>query len=143
MNRLSDDAVSEVVGEMLMIAIVLILAAIFSASAWIMLPADRHPQVNIKMDQPDNENVALWHKGGDWVKSGDLTVICSNKSATQRFRVGDGTVAHFDGYNQPTTKQSFDLGDRLEIDINITALNITEIKLVTSRSVIFTGEVLG
>ena len=44
MSRYNDDAVSEVVGEMLMIAIVLILAAVFSASAWIMLPADRHPR---------------------------------------------------------------------------------------------------
>ena len=59
--------VSEVVGEMLMIALVIVLISVFSAALYNFLPTDRDPSINVMMTN-DQQNITLWHKGGDWVK---------------------------------------------------------------------------
>ena len=70
----------EVVGEMLMIGIVLVLAAVFTAQLPNYLPSERSPTVTIMMSNDTLGNVTLWHKGGDWVKINTLKVIVSNKT---------------------------------------------------------------
>ena len=75
-------AVSEVVGEMLMIGIVLILVSVFSASLPNYLPSERSPTVTIMMSNDTGGNITLWHKGGDWVKTDVLRVIVSDTTST-------------------------------------------------------------
>ena len=58
-----EQAVSEVVGEMLMIGIVLILVSVFSASLPDYLPSERSPTVTILLSNDTLGNVTLWHKG--------------------------------------------------------------------------------
>ncbi|WP_062397618.1 type IV pilin N-terminal domain-containing protein [Methanogenium cariaci] len=62
-RQINEEAVSEVVGEMLMIALVLILVAIFSASMGNYLPHERDPSVTI-MATANDSHIVLWHKGG-------------------------------------------------------------------------------
>ena len=69
-------AVSEVVGEMLMIGIVLILAAVFTSQLPNYLPSERSPSVTVMMSSNESAGtITLWHKGGDWVKVSTLKVI--------------------------------------------------------------------
>ncbi len=74
-KRTGDQAVSEVVGEMLMIGIVLILAAVFTSQLPNYLPSERSPSVTVMMSTDTFGDVTLWHKGGDWVKVSTLKVI--------------------------------------------------------------------
>lgn len=79
-NNSRNQAVSEVVGEMLMIGIVLILAAVFTSQLPNYLPSERSPTVTIMMNNDTFGNVFFWHKGGDWVKVSDLRVVISNQT---------------------------------------------------------------
>ncbi len=142
-KRNRDDAVSELVGEMLMLTIVLILLAIFSATASNYLPPPRDPTVTIMVDGPDNEtdpvnyiDICLYHKGGDWIKKSDLTVIISDEKSTISKYPYDN-----ESFILEPDSQSFDLGDRIVIFHIPKASAPYEVQLVTPRAVIFSGEV--
>ena len=126
----NEEAVSEIVGEMLMLTIVLILLAVFSSSLSHYLPPPRDPSVTIKMSSidPGSGNVTLYHTGGDVIKKGDLIVIVEN-SPSNREKVG------FTIHSMIDNPEIFSLGDT----INISAQNQAEITLSTSRTVLFKG----
>lgn len=131
-------AVSEIVGEMMMITIVLILVAIFAANVGNLLPPPRDPTVTIVVEGeggsiPNHMNVILYHKGGDWIKESDLTVIISWGDKMRRFRSVDGS------FQMQPEKSVFDLGSRITIS-GIPTDNAT-VSLVTPRKVIFSGPV--
>ena len=88
-------AVSGVVGEMLMIGIVLVLAAVFTAQLPNYLPSERSPTVTIMMSNDTLGNVTLWHKGGDWVKINTLKVIVSNKTYQATYTSTGQFTIHF------------------------------------------------
>jgi FlaG/FlaF family flagellin (archaellin) len=122
----AEDGVSEVVGEMLLIAVVLILVALFSASLPAILPVERDPSVTIKMDaNPQTDTITFYHKGGDHVDKEDLTVIVSNGTSQKQY---------------PVT-ENFDLNYPITIDIHYSwdLKNEDEVRLVTKRTVLFTG----
>ena len=48
-NTESDDAVTSVVGEILLMALVIILVSLFAASAFDLLPGDRQSAVDVSM----------------------------------------------------------------------------------------------
>ena len=77
-----DEAVSEVVGEMIMIALVLLLISIFAASLGNLLPTERAPTVTVMMTNT-TDNITLYHKGGDWVQVKDLEIIVLNATKSQ------------------------------------------------------------
>ncbi len=118
-----DSAVSAVIGEILMIALVLILVPMVTISLLNQLPEDRVPTVTIKMGSlATNGELHLYHKGGDWIKREQILVTCNgvrNRSWESQF-----------------TNQTFDLGD------NLTLSGISpdiRISLVTKNAVIFSG----
>jgi FlaG/FlaF family flagellin (archaellin) len=134
-----EDAVSELVGEMLMLTVVLILLAVFSATLSDFLPPPRDPSVTIMMQ--NGTNISLYHKGGDWIKSTDLQVIVeTDENQVYHYRLGDP--------NSPITVYSsltipndgiFDLGDRVDINKALITGNPRTIKLASSRVVLFSG----
>lgn len=137
-----DDAVSELVGEMLMLTLVLILMAVFAATASNYLPPPRDPSVTIITGSVDNStdpvshmDIYLYHKGGDWIKTSDLTVIVSNSTVVWKYPHGNTS---FELWPDPDS-QSFDLGDRITIT-NVPKAKY-EVSLVTPRAVVFSGEV--
>lgn len=129
-----DDAVSEIVGEMLMLTMVLVLLALFSTSLSNYLPPPRDPSVTIKMSSidPGSGNITLYHKGGDAIKMADLIVIIENSSS-------DREKAGFTIHSMINNPKIFGLGDT----INISAQNKAEITLTTSRTVLFKGTAMG
>jgi FlaG/FlaF family flagellin (archaellin) len=127
-----ESAVSGVVGEMLMLALVLILVSVFAASAGNHLPDERTPSISIKMSNTTG-NVTLWHKGGDWVMKGDLSVIVMNETGAKRF------TSSCPGFWMDPDTSVFDLGGTITVDHPVAGGE--EVRLVTPRAVIFSGRV--
>lgn len=134
-------AVSEVVGEMLMIGIVLILVAVFSASLASYLPSERTPSVTIRISNDTGGNITLWHKGGDWVKAEDLNVLVrDNDSVT-------APVIHYTIRNGDHTfilvpdAQAFDLESNITVSRDKPLSGNESITLATDRAVLFSGSI--
>ncbi|MCC7555550.1 MAG: type IV pilin N-terminal domain-containing protein [Methanoculleus marisnigri] len=124
-----DEAVSGVVGEMLMISLVLLLVAVFAVSLGNLLPTERAPTVTVMMSST-TDNVTLYHKGGDWVRAADLEVIVSNATATRKYRS--------DTFALSPEKQVFDLGSSITVPYQP---GDEQVRLVMPREVLFSGEV--
>nr|WP_320160198.1 type IV pilin N-terminal domain-containing protein [uncultured Methanoregula sp.] len=133
-GKTADSGVSEVVGEMLMIALVIVLISVFSAVLFNFLPADRDPSISILMSN-DQQNITLWHKGGDWVKSDDLTVIIGNETSRISFSHKNG------GLTLVPDKTVFDLGSNITVRMPADLEGNETVKLVTPHTMIFTGKV--
>jgi len=137
-----DQGVSEVIGEMLMIGLVIILIAVFSTTISSFLPTERFPGVSIRMTNETPDTITLWHKGGDWVRVSDLEVIVSNSTdhATEiTFRAGDTTHPF---YIVPQ-KSTFDLGGNITIAWGAALDGNETVKLATHKAVIFSGHLSG
>lgn len=135
----NNQAVSEVVGEMLMIGIVLILVAVFTAQLPNYLPSERSSTVTIVMCN-DTQNVTFWHKGGDWVKVSSLRVIISNQSTSETYTSAD--TLHF--LSSEPDSPSFDLGGNVTISNWSNGTPFTgdeKVVLATDRAVLFSGVV--
>jgi FlaG/FlaF family flagellin (archaellin) len=138
-KRTGDEtAVSGVIGEMLMIGIVLLLVAVFSASLSNYLPSERSPTVTILMSNDTLGNITLWHKGGDWVKADSIRVIVSNQTYQASYRLND--PARF--ILVPDT-QVFDLGGNITVIRGQRLVGDESVVLATDRAVIFSGTVGG
>jgi FlaG/FlaF family flagellin (archaellin) len=149
MNKINEDfqGVSEVVGEMLMIGIVLILVAVFSSQLPNYLPSERSPSVTIMMSNDTLGNVTFWHKGGDWVKISTVKVIVSNQSAQDLFTSSStdstGKFIFVPDPREPNSS-AFDLGGNITVETKKVLLDKnTSIVLTTDRSVLFSGKVGG
>jgi len=139
MNKTGNDgtAVSEVVGEMLMIGIVLILVSVFSASLPNYLPSERSPTVTIMMSNDTLGNITLWHKGGDWVKTDVLKVIVSNTSNHMTTYTLKSDRPFFPVHDT----QAFDLNGNITINHGQPLVGDESVVLATDRAVIFSGTV--
>jgi archaeal type IV pilus assembly protein PilA len=133
-RKYTDTGVSEVVGEMLMIALIIVLLSVFSAALYNFLPTDRDPSISVMMSN-DRQNITLWHKGGDWIKFEDLTVIIGNETTRTSFSPGKS------GLILVPDKTVFDLGSNITVRMPADLEGNETVKLVTSRTVIFTGRV--
>ncbi|HII76064.1 MAG TPA: type IV pilin [Methanolinea sp.] len=131
----NDSAVSPVVGEMLMLALVLILMAVFAATATNVLPAPREPSVNV-LQGNYTAHVFLHHKGGDVIQKSEIRVVVNETALSSgKWKLYDNSA------NEIVDSDSlFDLGGYISIP-NEHAKEGDRIKLATSRSVIFTGVV--
>ena len=138
---MNNEAVSEIVGEMIMISLVLLLVAVFAVSLGNFLPAERAPTVTVMMDQTDN-TITLYHKGGDWVQAKDLEVIVSSGSSSPRKYRNPPSDELFDAEEHFTLspkKQVFDIGSSITVTCEVTGDET--VRLVMPRVVIFSGEV--
>ncbi|MDO5846433.1 MAG: type IV pilin N-terminal domain-containing protein [Methanocorpusculum sp.] len=68
-----DDAVTSVVGEMLVIGLVVILVSLFAVSAFNLLPDAREKSVTTAVSN-ESLNISFYHKGGDWIPENELVV---------------------------------------------------------------------
>jgi len=131
----NDSAVSPVVGEMLMLALVLILMAVFAAAASNVLPAPREPSVTI-LQEVKGTSVSLHHKGGDPIPLSEIRVMVNetelDRTNWKLYDFNGGQVTDRDGL--------FDLGGNISLGVG-GAGHGDRIKLATSRSVFFSGVV--
>ena len=126
-----DDAVSSVVGEMLLLTIALILTAVFAVSAFSFLPGDREDIVDVDAEI-SGDKITFWHKGGDAVPKDQLSAAVYDGVTPKTVTVsslknaaGDDTAV-------------FDLGGYYTVSVTgLTARD--EIRLSTDRTIIYTG----
>ena len=133
-RKQNDWGVSEVVGEMLMIGLAIILISVFASVVGNFIPSAHDPVVTIMMTN-DCQNVTLWHKGGDWVKAEELTVIIGNDSSRRSYTQQDTRFI-------PVPQKSvFDLGSNITITADTNFAGDETVSLVTPRANIFSGRV--
>lgn len=128
-NNTHEEAVSSVVGEMVLMALVIILVALFSTSAFHLLPGDREETVAVMMNSTA-DSVTLYHKGGDWVAKSDLRVIVIH---------GDRTKEEFrpEKFILSPDTDAFDLGSTLKVQTTLTKGDV--VRLATKRNVVYSG----
>jgi len=132
-----DCGVSEVVGEMLMIGLVIILIGVFAAALGNFLPTARDPSVSVLLSNDTSGTITLWHKGGDWVKREDLTVVVSYTNDTlQKISSSDSTR-----FIMVPNKTVFDLGSNITVKTGGLLTGNETISLVTPHARIFTGRI--
>jgi hypothetical protein len=119
---------------MLMIALVVVLISIFSATVASILPTDRDPSISVLMSN-DRQNITLWHKGGDWVRCEDLTVVVGNEINRSSFSLGGGD------FIAVPEKPVFDLGSNITVRMPADLEGNEMVRLVTPRAVIYTGRI--
>ena len=130
---IKDDAVSSVVGEMLLLTIALILTAVFAVSAFSFLPGDREDIVDVDAEI-SGTTITFWHKGGDAVPKDRLKV-----SVYDGVNPRDVTVTSLKNYANVDTSV-FDLGGSYNVSVpSLTSGD--EIRLSTDRTIIYTGVV--
>lgn len=135
----SDEGVTSVIGEMLILALVIILVSLFASSAFQLIPGDRETVTDVSMNMSsDMKTMYFWHKGGDWVDPAELsvTVTPKDRNATKR-TMKITNVTDYAG----NASAIFDLGGRLTAESVPVLKAGDEIRLVTPKSVLFAGTV--
>jgi archaeal type IV pilus assembly protein PilA len=130
-----DWAVSEVVGEMLMIALVIVLVSVLSAAIYNFFPTERDPSISVMMSN-DRQNITLWHKGGDWIKVEDLAVVIANETYRTSFSQKSGSLEIV------PDKPVFDLGSNITLRMPAYFEGNETVKLVTPHTILYTGKVI-
>lgn len=117
-----------------MIGLAIILIAVFASVLFNFLPSAHDPVITVTLTG-DSRNVTLWHKGGDWVRTEDLTVIIGNDTVRRSFTLQDA------GFVQVPDKQVFDLGSNITIMTGAAFAGDETATLVTPRASLFSGKV--
>jgi len=132
--RISDSGVSEVVGEMLMIGLAIVLISVFASVLGNFLPAAHDPAVTILLTR-EEDTITLWHKGGDWARTEDLTVVVGNDTFRKSF------TQQVSDFAMVPEKDTFRLGSNITVRTGLTFTGDETISLVTPRARIFSGTV--
>jgi flagellin-like protein len=74
-----EEAVSPVIGVILMVAITVILAAVIAAFVFGMGPPEQAPMAQLKITKVNatSDSIYLVHNGGDALNNGDLSIFTS------------------------------------------------------------------
>ena len=131
-----DDAATSVVGEILLMALVIILVSLFAASAFDLLPGDRQSVVDVSMQINDDKTLSFWHKGGDWIDGDDLKVTLTDKSGQKHTLTATSLTDYQGGY-----KLVFDLGGCYTVNLPAPVpAGIVNIRLTSTDSVLYAWE---
>jgi FlaG/FlaF family flagellin (archaellin) len=130
-----DDAVTSVVGEILLMALVIILVSLFAASAFDLLPGDRQSAVDVSMSI-NGDTISFWHMGGDWIEGSELSASLTESDGKKHILE---KVSLRDCFGDE--KLVFDLGGNYTVKLP-TSLHAgtVNIRLTTSDSVLYAWE---
>lgn len=130
-KRNGDCGLSSVVGEMLMLAAVVVILAIVSVNAQSLLPPPRDPVVTVLV-RHTTDSMSFHHRGGDAVRVSELAVVVGEYRITHT-----STSFLLNGAPVHEPADLFDLGD--VITIMRTPGENEPVRLVTSRAVLWSG----
>jgi FlaG/FlaF family flagellin (archaellin) len=129
---------SEMIGEVLKLALVVTLAAVLSMGIYAMLPEERPPHLEIEMsfNQSIDSIIDITHVGGDPIRTNDVHIEISN--ASNIFDKKDYKLTEL-------TNQSFwKFPDTLYLNTSTASSeNMTDVKIMVihQRAIIAIGEV--
>jgi flagellin-like protein len=146
-----EDAVSPVIGVILMVAITVILAAVIAAFVFGMGPPEQAPQASIRAsaaDIGDNATIKLEHQGGDQISftSSRTTVSISGNTTTEGAATYDvtGDTANFDAEDDALHLDTSNLtegdGGAVAVSgetINVKIIDVTSQQLISDMDVRF------
>ena len=134
-SNIRDDAATSVVGEILLMALVIILVSLFAASAFDLLPGDRQSAVDVSMSyDKDTKTISFWHKGGDWIYGKDLTVTVTD-SEGKKYTLTEASLTDYQG---DEGKLVFDLGGcYTATPIPDEVISPVSIRLTSANSVLY------
>ena len=131
-----DDAATSVVGEILLMALVIILVSLFAASAFDLLPGDRQSVVDVSMSyDKDAKTISFWHKGGDWIDGDDLKVTLTAANG-QKYTPTEKSLTDYQGVD----KLVLDLGGCYTVKFDTIPDGIVNIRLTSTDSVLYAWE---
>ena len=136
--------VSEIVGEMLKLSLVVTLAAVIGMAVYAHLPDERYPYVEIETDNWTTSGVDITHVGGDLLNSNEVQIIVSTGAGDYSYNLYDNTtIWKFDSSNGiwVMDKPVFQWGFTEKIHVNSTLTNITCVSVVHRRAVLAVAEV--
>ncbi|AKB85868.1 type IV pilin N-terminal domain-containing protein [Methanococcoides methylutens] len=136
--------VSEIVGEMLKLSIMVSLVTVFSIGVFEMLPDERVPYVEIEIVNVSGSSLDISHVGGDVLKAEEITIQVANASGPFIYELSDKD--HVCRCNSSTgaldSNQSVIIWKFPErIHVNTDVMNITDVSVVHRRAVLATSEV--
>ena len=129
-----DDAATSVVGEILLMALVIILVSLFAASAFDLLPGDRQSVADVSMEYDEaNKTLSFWHKGGDWIAGDDLTVTMTEGDTKKTLE--ENSLKDWEGND----KVVFDLGGCYTVNLpaGYPTSEAVSIRLTSTDSVLY------
>jgi flagellin-like protein len=136
-NLRNEEAVSPVIGVILMVVITVIIAAVLAVFAFgVGAPTDT-PQASIKITAVNATNDTVWvqHYGGDSLRMKDIKITVETLN-------GDGSILNTTSLDVgATVSNSFEAGDTLTIDAGTPdlRLNGVTIKLGPSLGMVVLG----
>ena len=134
-----DDGVSSVVGEMLLLAIGVILVAVFATSLMGLLPGDRDDHVDVAMySDVSNQTIMFYHKGGDAIKKEELRVQVYQENSVSPRYCEIISLKDSAGKNAAV----FNLGCVFTVSVSELSPN-NQVRLMTDNTIIYTGVVKG
>lgn len=105
-----DDAVSPVIGVVLMVAITVILAAAIGSSVFGQGPSESAPQANVDIIVVDNDHIKLEHLGGD--------TIVVNDNSTTRIMIANESVGTAEINISQFSDDYFDVGETQVLNLS-------------------------
>lgn len=119
---------------MLLLAIGVILVAVFATSLIGLLPSDRDDHVDVAMySDVSNQTIMFYHKGGDAIKKEELRVqVYQENSVSPRYCE---IISLKDSDREVTV---FNLGCVLTVFVSELSPN-NQVRLMTENTIIYTG----
>ena len=129
---------SEMIGEVLKLAMVVTLAAVLSLGIYAMLPEERSPYLEIEMsfNQSDNGTIDVTHVGGDPIMINDVHIEISN--ASNMFDKKDYKLTELTNESFWKFPQTLYLNASTDISSDMDDVKIT---VIHQRAILAIGEV--
>ncbi|ABN07703.1 Protein of unknown function DUF1628 [Methanocorpusculum labreanum Z] len=127
-----DEGITSVAGEMLILALILILVSLFAVSAFNLLPGERETVVDVSMNT-SADTLYFWHKGGDWVEGKDLTAVLTPTNGGEKIVLEKISLTDCFG-NESSV---FDLGGCYAVDLSTVPSESYSLRLTTAENVIY------
>lgn len=124
--RRNCQAVSEAIGEVLMIAVVVIAFSSIAVTIFsdVATKSPHIPHADLESTHPDDNKVRILHVGGEDINLKDMNIIINSS----QFSMSDPKVTITNSYVDNSTNQVFSLGDCVEI--NTTGLGGSNLYLI-------------
>lgn len=127
-----DEGITSVAGEMLILALILILVSLFAVSAFNLLPGERETVVDVSMNT-SADTLYFWHKGGDWVEGKDLSAVLTPTTGGDRIVLEKISLTDCFGNESAV----FDLGGCYAVDLSTVPSESYSLRLTTAENVIY------
>lgn len=123
-------AVSETIGQVLMVAVVVlafssIAVTVFSDGGAVKPPHIPRTDLQQSIDR-SGETVQIFHSGGEAIDLEDIKIILSVNGTQAEFNMSDSSVTFYDAKGETSSDDVFMLGDSILINTRGSAVNITD-----------------